>query len=132
MKEADDPFRVVDQAVAALQGKCRAILVDFHAETTAEKMAMGWHLDGRVSAVVGTHTHVPTADERVLPKGTAFISDAGMTGGFESVKVDVGIVDAARLELRPWDERLHFAPRCSAVVDPVQRRSAPAARSCSY
>jgi hypothetical protein len=85
MKEADCPFRAADQAVAALAGRCRAVLVDFHAETTAEKMAMGWHLDGRVSALVGTHTHVQTADERVLPGGTAYVSDAGMTGGFDSV-----------------------------------------------
>ncbi len=85
MKEADCPFRTVDQAIAALRGQCRVIWVDFHAETTAEKMAMGWHLDGRVSALIGTHTHVQTADERVLPGGTAFLCDAGMTGGFTSV-----------------------------------------------
>jgi hypothetical protein len=85
MKEADDPFRVADRAVEALRGQCRIVLVDFHAETTAEKVALGWHLDGRVSAVIGTHTHVQTADERVLPGGTAFVCDAGMTGGFESV-----------------------------------------------
>src|SRR5437867_3141337 len=85
MKEADDPFRAADLAVEALKDKCKVVLVDFHAETTAEKVAMGWHLDGRASALIGTHTHVQTADERVLPKGTAYISDAGMTGGFDSV-----------------------------------------------
>ncbi len=85
MKEADDPFRVADAAVAALRPSCRVILVDVHAETTAEKVALGWHLDGRVSFVVGTHTHVQTADERILPGGTAFLCDAGMTGGFASV-----------------------------------------------
>ena len=85
MKEAECPFRTADQAVSALRNHCKAIFVDFHAETTAEKMALGWHLDGRVSAVVGTHTHVQTADERVLPGGTAFLTDAGMTGGFTSV-----------------------------------------------
>ena len=85
MKECEDPFRVVEQAVEALRAQCRVILVDFHAETTAEKVAMAWHLDGRVSALVGTHTHVQTADDRVLPGGTAFVCDAGMTGGFESV-----------------------------------------------
>ncbi|MEO5617505.1 MAG: TIGR00282 family metallophosphoesterase [Candidatus Eisenbacteria bacterium] len=86
MKEADCPFRTVDLAIESLQAQgVRAILVDFHAETTAEKMAMAWHVDGRVSAVLGTHTHVATADARVFPQGTAFQCDAGMTGGFESV-----------------------------------------------
>jgi hypothetical protein len=85
MKEADDPFRSVEAALEAMRGKCRVVLVDVHAETTAEKIALGWYLDGRASLVVGTHTHVQTADERVLPGGTAFICDAGMTGGFESV-----------------------------------------------
>jgi len=85
MKEADDPFRAVDSALEAMRDKARVIVVDIHAETTAEKVALGWHLDGRVSLVVGTHTHVQTADERILPKGTAFLCDAGMTGGFESV-----------------------------------------------
>ena len=85
MKEADCPFRAVDRVLAELKDRCRVVFVDFHAETTAEKVAMGWHLDGRVAAVVGTHTHVQTADERVLPGGTAFLCDAGMTGGFDSV-----------------------------------------------
>ncbi len=85
MKEAECPFRTADRAIEALRDRCRVILVDFHAETTAEKVAMGWHLDGRVAALVGTHTHVQTADERVLPQGTAFLCDAGMTGGFDSV-----------------------------------------------
>ncbi len=85
MREADCPFRAVDAALAELKDQAKLVLVDFHAEATAEKMAFAWHVDGRVSAVVGTHTHVQTADERVLPKGTAFLSDAGMTGGFESV-----------------------------------------------
>jgi 2',3'-cyclic-nucleotide 2'-phosphodiesterase len=85
MKEADCPFRTADRAIEALRGRCKTILVDIHAETTAEKIAMGWHLDGRVSAIIGTHTHVQTADETILPKGTAFLCDAGMTGGFDSV-----------------------------------------------
>jgi metallophosphoesterase (TIGR00282 family) len=85
MKEADDPFRAADAALDALRDKCKVVLVDFHAETTAEKVAMGWHLDGRASALIGTHTHVQTADDRVLPKGTAYLTDAGMTGGFDSV-----------------------------------------------
>lgn len=86
MRECDCPFRAADVAIESLRARgCKVIVVDFHAETTAEKVAMGWHLDGRASLLVGTHTHVQTADERVLPKGLAFLSDAGMTGGFDSV-----------------------------------------------
>lgn len=85
MREADCPFRAADAALAALKDKAQVVFVEIHAEATAEKVALGWHLDGRASAVVGTHTHVQTADERVLPKGTAFLCDAGMTGGFDSV-----------------------------------------------
>ena len=81
----DDPFRRVEQAVADLQDKADAIFVDFHAEATSEKQAMGWFLDGRVSAVVGTHTHVPTADAVVLPGGTAYLTDVGMNGPWQSV-----------------------------------------------
>ncbi|HET9326771.1 MAG TPA: TIGR00282 family metallophosphoesterase [Candidatus Eisenbacteria bacterium] len=108
MREIDCPFRSADAAITTLQGKCRAILVDFHAETTAEKMAMGWHLDGRVSAVLGTHTHVQTADDRVLPKGTAYLSDAGMTGGFDSV-IGMDRVAALRRFLTLLPERLNPA-----------------------
>lgn len=86
MKDAlENPFPVVKKAVAAMREETPVIFVDFHAEATSEKVAMGWHLDGEVTAVVGTHTHVPTADERVLPKGTAFQSDAGMCGPMDSV-----------------------------------------------
>ena len=74
------PFPVVEEIIAELDGQADAIVVDFHAEITSEKVAMGWHLDGRVAAVLGTHTHVPTADARVLPGGTAHCSDVGMTG----------------------------------------------------
>ena len=74
------PFADADAAVAELRGRADAVLVDMHAEATSEKVAMGWHLDGRVTACVGTHTHVPTADARVLPGGTAYITDVGMTG----------------------------------------------------
>jgi 2',3'-cyclic-nucleotide 2'-phosphodiesterase len=76
----DDPFRKVDSELAKLPADVAFVLVDMHAETTSEKIAMGWYLDGRVTAVVGTHTHVATADEHVLPQGTAFITDVGMTG----------------------------------------------------
>jgi calcineurin-like phosphoesterase len=87
MPELADPFRAVEAEVAAcgLKHGADAILVDFHAEATSEKQAMGYYLDGRVSLVVGTHTHAPTADERVLPEGTAFMSDVGMCGDYNSV-----------------------------------------------
>jgi metallophosphoesterase (TIGR00282 family) len=74
------PFPVVDEVLEGLRGTADAVIVDFHAELTSEKVGMGWHLDGRAAAMVGTHTHVPTADARVLPGGTAYITDAGMTG----------------------------------------------------
>ena len=85
MKPSDCPFRAADEALRGLSAETANIIVDFHAEATAEKIAMGWHLDGRVTCVFGTHTHVQTADERVLPKGTAFICDVGMTGPHNSV-----------------------------------------------
>ena len=80
-----NPFTVIDDLLDSLAGAADAIVVDFHAELTSEKVAMGWHLDGRVAAVFGTHTHVPTADGRVLPGGTAHVSDVGMTGSRTSV-----------------------------------------------
>jgi len=79
------PFAAAERALAAKPDDVKMVLVDLHAEVTSEKMAMGWHLDGRVSAVVGTHTHVPTADERILPRGTGYITDVGMTGCYDSV-----------------------------------------------
>ena len=85
MKNLDCPFRMADGEIERLHTQTRIILVDMHAEATSEKSALGWYLDGRVSAVVGTHTHVQTADERILPGGTAYISDVGMTGSFDSV-----------------------------------------------
>ncbi len=85
LKPADCPFQRVRDIVNELSSQCKVIVVDIHAEATAEKQAMGWFLDGHVSAVLGTHTHVQTADERVLPGGTAYITDAGMCGSFDSV-----------------------------------------------
>ncbi len=79
------PFHVIDQELTRLKHQTPCVLVDFHAEATAEKVALGWYLDGKVSAVIGTHTHVQTADEQILPQGTAYISDAGMTGARHSV-----------------------------------------------
>ncbi len=85
MQPTDCPFRKADEILASLNSAVKIRIVDFHAEATSEKVAMGWHLDGRVSAVIGTHTHVPTADTRILPQGTAYQSDAGMTGPYDSV-----------------------------------------------
>jgi metallophosphoesterase (TIGR00282 family) len=80
LRAARSPFAEADAVLSKVRGDADAVVVDFHAEVTSEKVAMGWHLDGRVAACLGTHTHVPTADARVLPGGTAFISDVGMTG----------------------------------------------------
>jgi metallophosphoesterase (TIGR00282 family) len=79
------PFRTADYCINQIKGHTRIILVDMHAEATSEKQALGWYLDGRVTAVVGTHTHIATADERILPQGTAYITDVGMTGPLNSV-----------------------------------------------
>jgi metallophosphoesterase (TIGR00282 family) len=118
MVNNDDPFRVADELLQ--QSRAKVIFVDMHAEATSEKIAMGWHLDGRVTAVVGTHTHVPTADERVLPKGTAYQTDAGMTGPYDSViGVEKELVLSrfltnlpSRFEPAKGDVRL-----CGSVVD---------------
>ncbi|HEU4635058.1 MAG TPA: TIGR00282 family metallophosphoesterase [Edaphobacter sp.] len=83
MSSCDDPFRKADELLSKITAK--VILLDIHAETTSEKVALGWYLDGRVTAVLGTHTHIPTADARVLPGGTAYISDVGMSGPYDSV-----------------------------------------------
>jgi 2',3'-cyclic-nucleotide 2'-phosphodiesterase len=81
----DDPFRKVDELIAEAKKRTNIIFLDFHAEATSEKQAMGWYVDGRVSAVVGTHTHTQTADNRILPKGTAYITDVGMTGPYDGI-----------------------------------------------
>ena len=83
MTSNDDPFRVADERLKGITAK--VILVDIHAEATSEKVSMGWYLDGRVTAVLGTHTHIPTADEHVLPNGTAYMTDVGMSGPYDSV-----------------------------------------------
>lgn len=82
---ANCPFAAADRVLDSIPSDIRMIFVDMHAEATSEKVALGWHLDGRVTALFGTHTHIPTADERVLPKGTAYITDLGMTGPYDSV-----------------------------------------------
>ena len=100
--KADCPFACADRMIEQLRPQCDALIVEIHAEATSEKQALGWHLDGRVTAVIGTHTHVPTADARVLPKGTAFICDVGMTGPYASVLGrDVNAVVARFLDGMP-------------------------------
>jgi hypothetical protein len=94
MTPLDDPFALALREIEVMRGKARVLFVDFHAEATSEKVAMGWHLDGRVTAVAGTHTHVQTADDRLLPKGTAYITDAGMTGPHDSI---IGVTVEAAL-----------------------------------
>jgi metallophosphoesterase (TIGR00282 family) len=102
MVAIDCPFRKADALLAALPAHIRVRFVDFHAELTSEKVAMGWYLDGRVSAVVGTHTHIPTADTRILSNGTAYQTDAGMTGPYQSViGVDKDIIIQKFLKQMP-------------------------------
>lgn len=118
MPPTDDPFRVADALLADLPKHIKVILVDMHGEATSEKVAMGWYLDGRVSAVVGTHTHVPTADETILPAGTAYITDVGMAGPFFSV---IGVVkeDVIRRFLTSIPAKFEFASqdaRLNAVL----------------
>lgn len=85
MPPIDCPFRKMDEILAQIESLCDVILLDFHAETTSEKMAMGWYLDGKATCVVGTHTHIQTADERILPGGTAYLTDLGMAGPWHSI-----------------------------------------------
>jgi metallophosphoesterase (TIGR00282 family) len=118
MPTTDCPFRCADELVPSLRFETPIIVVDMHAEATSEKVAMGWYLDGRVSAVIGTHTHVATADERILPGGTAYLTDVGMTGPHDSV---IGIEKDAALERFLWQTPRRFRTavgdrRLSAVL----------------
>jgi metallophosphoesterase (TIGR00282 family) len=118
MLNIDDPFSVVLSEIDKLRQRTRILFLDFHAEATSEKAAMGWHLDGKVTAVVGTHTHVQTADERVLPKGTAYITDVGMTGPHDSI-IGVEIEPALGRFLNGMPARFETAsgnPRLNGVV----------------
>lgn len=85
MPAIDCPFRAMDKIFETVRDQCKIILLDIHAEATSEKIAMGWHLDGKASLIVGTHTHVPTKDSRILPKGTGYVTDVGMSGSYDSV-----------------------------------------------
>ncbi len=118
MLNIDDPFSVALREIELMRPRARIIFVDFHAEATSEKAAMGWHLDGKVTAVVGTHTHVQTADERVLPKGTAFLTDVGMTGPHDSI-IGVEIEPALGRFLTGLPARFETAtanPRLNAIL----------------
>lgn len=108
MPPTDDPFRVADAELAKIPKRIKVIFVDMHGEATSEKVAMGWYLDGRVSAVIGTHTHIPTADETILPGGTAYQTDAGMSGPFFSV---IGVIkeDVIKRFLTSISERFEEA-----------------------
>ncbi len=105
MRAVDCPFRAADRELEMLQGRTPIILVDFHAEATSEKQAMGWYLNGKVSAVIGTHSHVQTADERILSKGTAYISDVGMVGLYDSI-LGVNIAEPLQMFLTQQPKRL--------------------------
>jgi metallophosphoesterase (TIGR00282 family) len=114
MYEIDDPFRCADRLLGGVPPGT-PIIVDMHGEATSEKIAMGWYLDGRVSAVVGTHTHVPTADQRLLPKGTAFVCDLGMCGPKDSI-IGVEAEPVLRKFLTGMPARFNVAEKSRAVV----------------
>jgi hypothetical protein len=118
MPLVDDPFPATARAVEEMRQQAAIVIVDFHAEVTSEKIAMGWHLDGRATAVVGTHTHVQTADEHILPGCTAYITDVGMTGPHDSV---IGVEKDAVIGrfltgLPARFETATGAPRLNAVI----------------
>jgi metallophosphoesterase (TIGR00282 family) len=120
MPPSDDPFRIIDQLIQSLPSETRIRIVDVHAEATSEKVAMGWFLDGRVSAVAGTHTHVQTADERILPKGTAYLTDLGMTGSYAGViGMDTSDVIArfTSVTARKAEHASGHVRICGAVID---------------
>jgi metallophosphoesterase (TIGR00282 family) len=130
MLPIDDPFAVVLREIDAIRHRTRVIIVDFHAEATSEKIAMGWHLDGRVTAIIGTHTHVQTADERILPKGTAYLTDVGMTGPHDSIiGMEVGPSLARFLNAMPTKfEPATGNPRLNGVIVEADDRTGLAKR----
>lgn len=124
MPPIDCPFRSAEKLVSEARERADVIIVDFHAEATSEKMAMGWFLDGKVSAVLGTHTHVPTADQRILPRGTGYVSDVGMTGAYDSI---IGMkIETALPRFLDGFSRKRFEPAagsprfCSVLVEVEQ------------
>lgn len=142
MPPIDDPFRCADTLLEQLKGAADAVVVDFHAEATSEKQTLAWYLDGRVAAVVGTHTHVQTADERVLPKGTAAITDLGMTGGLAGVigmKAEISVQRQLLMSrgerMQPADDGLHLQgaaveiDAATGLAREIERISVPYARA---
>ncbi len=128
MPLTDDPFAVVTREIETLRERARVIVVDFHAEATTEKVAMGWYRDGKVPAVIGTHTHEQTADERILPKGTAYLTDVGMTGPHDSV-IGVEVEAALNRFLTAMPARFDTAkanPRLNAVIIDADERTGKA------
>ena len=120
MQPAECPFAAVSDMIEKARRETPVIFVDFHAEATSEKIAMGWFLDGKVSAVLGTHTHIPTADERILPGGTAYITDVGMTGPYQSVigrKVEPVLKRFVTGMPHPFDVAEDDVRLCGAIVD---------------
>jgi 2',3'-cyclic-nucleotide 2'-phosphodiesterase len=118
MLNIDDPFAGVLKEIEKVKTRARVVFVDFHAEATSEKIAMGWHLDGKVTAVIGTHTHVQTADDRILPKGTAYLTDVGMTGPHDSI-IGVEVQAALGRFLTGMPARFETAtgnPRLNGVI----------------
>lgn len=142
MPPIDDPFRAADDILTELRDSCDIAVLDFHAEATSEKQAMGWHLDGRIAAVVGTHTHVQTADERILPGGTAYLTDLGLTGslgGIIGMKREISLprqlLQTRGERMQPADTDLHLQGAI-VVVDgatgratSIERISVPYARA---
>ena len=130
MLQIDDPFAIVLREIEAIRHRTRVIIVDFHAEATSEKIAMGWHLDGKVTGVFGTHTHVQTADERILPNGTAYLTDAGMTGPHDGI---IGMDREGSLSrfLNAMPSRFEAAtgnPRLNGVVVEADEKTGRATR----
>src|SRR5439155_21874076 len=120
MRPVDCPFHAADRVLRELEGRARCIIVDMHAETTADKYLLGHHLKGRVSAVLGTHTHVPTADEQILPGGTAFQCDVGMTGPYDSIlgrRIDRVLKTTVTFLPTPFDVAEGDVRVAGAIVD---------------
>jgi len=130
MLPIDCPFQTVRKELKTLQDQTRVIIVDMHAETTSEKMAMGWFLDGEVSAVLGTHTHVQTADERILPGGTAYITDVGMAGPMDSV-IGIRKEDAIEKFLTQTPKRFELASGPSVLSAVIVEIETPGGRALS-
>lgn len=141
MAPIDDPFREVDRLLAEMRGAADLVVIDFHAEATSEKQALSRYVDGRVAAVVGTHTHVQTADERILPRGTAVITDLGLTGGLGGIigmKAEISLerqlLQARGERMQPADDELHLqgalveADPATGLARSIERVSVPYAR----